>query len=283
MKPSVAGVCGTVRITKSARGRSVSSASGGCSSARRRAAARGAVRRRRSRACRTPRRAAPSRRRCRRRPRSARWPRAGARRRCRRRLLPLAAQLLREVVVQPAREGEHEGHDVRADVIVVDLAEVGDDDRMRDQLRVVVAGGRRGLRRLEPAEPPGLAAEARAGSCRTRPRPGRWRAPACASSSATTTAARAPRRRGAPPIRGSSRSAAAASGGWSWPHTIPPEPDLETGRPGRYDREEMASRIGVLGWATGVASVTLGAMGLRRRALPLVPRSPHHAGAAPGL
>jgi len=29
---------------------------------------------------------------------------------------------------------------------------------------------------------------------------------------------------------------------------------LETGRPGRYDQGTMASRIGVLGWVTGVVS-----------------------------
>ena len=39
----------------------------------------------------------------------------------------LAAHLLRQVVVQAAREREHERHDVRADVIVEDLAEIGHD------------------------------------------------------------------------------------------------------------------------------------------------------------
>ena len=67
------------------------------------------------------------------------------------RLLPLAAQLLRDVDVQAAREREHESHDMRADVVVEDLAKVGDLDRMRDQFRKVIAGGRRGLRRLQPA------------------------------------------------------------------------------------------------------------------------------------
>src|SRR6266851_2989908 len=70
---------------------------------------------------------------------------------------PLAPELQRQVVVEPAREREHEGHDVRADVVVVDLAEVGDHRRVRDQLVVIVAGGRRSLRGLEPAEPAGLA------------------------------------------------------------------------------------------------------------------------------
>ena len=65
---------------------------------------------------------------------------------------PLAAELARNVVVQAPREGQHEGHDVRGDVVVVDLAEVGDDDRVIDQLPRVVAGRRRGLRGLQPAE-----------------------------------------------------------------------------------------------------------------------------------
>ena len=67
--------------------------------------------------------------------------------------LPLTAKLLREVDVQPAREGEHERHHMRADVVVVDLEEIGDLHRMRDQLRIVIAGGGRGLRGLEPAQP----------------------------------------------------------------------------------------------------------------------------------
>ena len=46
---------------------------------------------------------------------------------------------------------------MRADVIVVDLAEVGDRDRMGDQLGIVIAGRRRRLRRLQPTQPLGLA------------------------------------------------------------------------------------------------------------------------------
>ena len=42
---------------------------------------------------------------------------------------------------------------MRADVVVVDLAEVGDRHRMRDQLGIVIAGRRRRLRRLQPAQP----------------------------------------------------------------------------------------------------------------------------------
>src|SRR3989442_4927433 len=63
--------------------------------------------------------------------------------------------------MEVAGEGEHERHDVRADVVVVDLAEVGDDDRVLDQRRIVVAGGRRGLRRLEPPQPLGLCEQIR--------------------------------------------------------------------------------------------------------------------------
>ena len=51
-----------------------------------------------------------------------------------RQLLPFAVQLLRKVVLQTAREGEHKRHHMCADVIVVDLAEVGDLHRVRDQL-----------------------------------------------------------------------------------------------------------------------------------------------------
>ena len=42
------------------------------------------------------------------------------------RLGPLAPQLLGEVAVEAAGEGQHEGQDVGGDVVVVDLAEVRD-------------------------------------------------------------------------------------------------------------------------------------------------------------
>jgi hypothetical protein len=70
--------------------------------------------------------------------------------------LPLATHLAREVVVKAAREREDERHDVGADHVVVDLAEVRHDHGVRDERGRVVAGGRRGLRRLQPAQPPGL-------------------------------------------------------------------------------------------------------------------------------
>ena len=55
--------------------------------------------------------------------------------------------------MQAAGEGQHERQDVGADVVVVDLAEIGDGQRMRDQFGIIVAGRRRGLRRLQPAQP----------------------------------------------------------------------------------------------------------------------------------
>ena len=63
--------------------------------------------------------------------------------------------------MEPPREREHEGHDVGADVVVEDLAKIGDDGRVRDQLVVIEAGGRRGLRRLQPAELVGARQERR--------------------------------------------------------------------------------------------------------------------------
>ena len=72
------------------------------------------------------------------------------------RLLPLAAELLRDEHVQPAGEGQHESHDVRADVVVEDFAKVGDRQRMLDQLGIVVSRGRCDLRCLQPAQPPRL-------------------------------------------------------------------------------------------------------------------------------
>src|SRR5262249_42182284 len=69
---------------------------------------------------------------------------------------PLAAELPREVQMEAACEREDERHDVSADRVVVDLAEVGDDDGVRDERRCVVARRRRRLRRLQPAQSPGL-------------------------------------------------------------------------------------------------------------------------------
>jgi hypothetical protein len=68
------------------------------------------------------------------------------------RRLPLAAQLLRNVDVQPARESQHKRHNVRRDMVVIDFPEIGDLHGMGNQLRVVVTGGRRSLRRLQPAQ-----------------------------------------------------------------------------------------------------------------------------------
>ena len=127
---------------------------------------------------------------------------------------------LRQVVVEPAREGEHEGHDVRGDVIVEDLAEIGDRDRVRDELGVVVAGGRRGLRRLEPAEPRRVLRSA-AGMVPNAASAWPMARAACSDVLGDDDRrARGPPRRAAWPIRGSFRSAAAASRVWSsWADT----------------------------------------------------------------
>src|SRR5262249_24479739 len=60
----------------------------------------------------------------------------------------LAAHLLGHVVVKPSRKREHERHDVCADVIIVDFAEVSHHHRMRDKLGIVETGWRGGLRGL---------------------------------------------------------------------------------------------------------------------------------------
>ena len=54
--------------------------------------------------------------------------------------------------MQPAREGENERHDVRADMVIEDLAEICHHGGVRDQLGVVPAGRRGRLRRLNPAQ-----------------------------------------------------------------------------------------------------------------------------------
>ena len=78
-----------------------------------------------------------------------------------RRLFPFAAQLLRDVALQPTGEGQHERHHMRGDMVVVDFAEIGDLDGVGDQLRIIIAGGRCRLRRLQPFEPPRLAQQRR--------------------------------------------------------------------------------------------------------------------------
>ena len=80
------------------------------------------------------------------------------------RLLPFAPELLRDIDMQATRESQHEGHDVRADMVVEDFPEVGHDEGVFDQLRIVVAGGGCGLRRLQPAQPPSPSPAARCGS-----------------------------------------------------------------------------------------------------------------------
>ena len=54
--------------------------------------------------------------------------------------------------MQPARESEDERHDVRADMVIEDLAEICHHRGVRNQFRVVPAGRRSRLRRLNPAQ-----------------------------------------------------------------------------------------------------------------------------------
>ena len=200
--PSVAGVCGTVRITKSARGSSSSSASGLCSSAtpagadvRRASVAstRHAERRQQPRRLRAdPADADDQRGRLRQMHHIAGLPR---------RLLPLAAQLLRNVHVQPAREGQHESHDMRADMIVEDFPEIGDLHRVRDQFGIVITRRRRDLRRLQPAQFRRPCQQVRPSAGRTRHRHRRSPAPPSRRPPPARRAPRALRRPAGRPSR----------------------------------------------------------------------------------
>ena len=67
-------------------------------------------------------------------------------------LPPLAAYLLWDVNVEAARKCQHEGHDVRADVVVIDAAGIGNDDVACDQRVVVVASAWPRLRACDPPE-----------------------------------------------------------------------------------------------------------------------------------
>src|ERR1700694_1105569 len=66
---------------------------------------------------------------------------------------PFMLTLEREILVEPAGKGEHEGHDVRGDVLIENAAKVGDGDWMSYQLRRVVPSRRRNGGRLEPLQP----------------------------------------------------------------------------------------------------------------------------------
>ncbi len=65
---------------------------------------------------------------------------------------PFVADLVRKIVLEAAGEGEHEGHDVRGDVVVEDAAEVGDRYRVGDELRRVIARWRGDGRPLQPLQ-----------------------------------------------------------------------------------------------------------------------------------
>ena len=67
-------------------------------------------------------------------------------------LPPNAGHLLGDIHLQPAGEGQQQGHDVRADVVVVDLPRVGDHHVAFDERLVVIAGARAGLGAGDPLE-----------------------------------------------------------------------------------------------------------------------------------
>ena len=154
MKPSVAGVCGTVRMTKSARGSSVSSASGLCSSATPGGDETCAVHRSPARSCRTPRQAVQSPRRCRPHRRSARWLPADARRRgSRAGFFHSRRSCCGIYTCRPRANASTKAMmcalmwSLKISRKLVTVSECC------DQLGIVVSGSRRGLRRLQPAQP----------------------------------------------------------------------------------------------------------------------------------
>ena len=67
-------------------------------------------------------------------------------------LAPVAFELVAEVAVHAARKGQHEGHDVGGDMVVVDAADIGHSDVAGDQLGEVIALGRPGRWRGQPFE-----------------------------------------------------------------------------------------------------------------------------------
>ena len=67
-------------------------------------------------------------------------------------LAPDSLNLLRDVDLQPAGEGQQQRHDMGADVVVVDLAGVGDHHLTVDKRLSIVPGPRAGLGTGDPAE-----------------------------------------------------------------------------------------------------------------------------------
>ena len=70
---------------------------------------------------------------------------------------PLVSKLARNVALEPTRERQDEGHDVRGDVLVEDAALVGDHHGVVDELVIVEARRGGNGRRLQPLQLPGLA------------------------------------------------------------------------------------------------------------------------------
>jgi hypothetical protein len=69
-----------------------------------------------------------------------------------RRRKQFAIQLLRQISMQSAREHEDKCHDMRADMVIENLAEICHTRRVRNQLRVVPARRRSRLGGLDPAQ-----------------------------------------------------------------------------------------------------------------------------------
>ena len=88
-----------------------------------------------------------------------------------RRRKPFAIQLLRQIPMQSAREGEDKCHDVRADMVIENFAEICHNRGVRNQLRVVPARRRSRLGGLNPAKLGSCSQEGRGDSAKCRIRP----------------------------------------------------------------------------------------------------------------
>ena len=66
--------------------------------------------------------------------------------------LPYAGNLLGNIELEPTGEGQHEGHDMGANVVVVDFPGVGHHHLAFDEALVVVAGRGTGQWAGDPAQ-----------------------------------------------------------------------------------------------------------------------------------